>query len=223
MSRIHQIISVLVLTTTATMASNYGGIFVGGGLGIGALRSETKYTDTALGEGKTTSTKIGGYYQLHAGYLHEVGTSKTMLGGDVYMNSSSAKKTNNMGVNGQPIVGTLEQKRSSGYGIALIAGKLVNPKVMVYGRMGYEVSRYDMKVTLVAGGSQNSTKSYTGMVPGVGMNYKVTSNVLVGLGYDYAGLFGNKVIYSAGTTNIQVNPAEHRVMMKVSYVFNTSF
>lgn len=222
MSKIHQIISALVLTTTAAMASNYGGIFVGGGLGVGVMRNETKYTDTAFGEGKTTTTKVGGYYQLHAGYLHELGTSKTMLGGDVYMNSSSAKIINNIGVNGRAIVGTLEQKRSSGYGLAFIAGKLVNPKVMLYGRLGYEVSHYDMKVTLINQASQSSKKSYTGIVPGVGMNYKVTPNVLVGLGYDYAGLFSNKVIYSAGTTSLHVTPAEHRVMMKVSFVFSPS-
>lgn len=222
MSKIYQGISALIFTTTTVMAGNYGGFFIGGGLGAAALRNEAKYTDTTQGKGKLTANKLGAYYQVHAGYLHEVGTSKTMIGGDIFLNSSSAKKIYNIGVNNQPAVGTLEQKRSTGYGIAAIAGKLVNPKVMVYGRLGYEMSRYEMKLALVGQAPQSSTKSYSGVVPGVGMNYKVTPNVLVGLGYDYAGFFAEKVIYSAGTVNLRVKPVEHRVMLKVSFVFAAS-
>lgn len=221
MNRICQIIGALVFTTTAAM-SDFGGVFIGAGLGVGMMRNDTKYVDTTQGEGKTTASKVGGYYQFHAGYLHEVGTSKTMVGGDIYISGSSAKKLDNIGVDGGDIAGTIDQKRSTGFGLAVIAGKLINPKVMVYGRMGYETSRYEMKLNLTGSTPQSFTKSYAGMVPGVGLNYKVASNMLVGLGYDYAGLFSNKTVYDDGNVNVQVKPVEHRVMVKLSFVFNPS-
>lgn len=221
MNKIYQIIGALVLTTTTAM-SDYGGIFVGAGLGIGMMRNDTKYVDAAQGEGKSTVSKLGAYYQLHAGYLHEVGTSKTLVGGDIYVNGSSAKKLNNVGVDGGAIAGTIEQKRSTGVGIAAIAGKLINPKVMIYGRVGYELSKYDMKLNLIESAPQDFTKSYNGVVPGVGLNYKIAHNMMIGGGYDYTGLFSNKTVYQKGDINVQVKPVEHRMMVKLTFVFNPS-
>ncbi|WP_032112668.1 outer membrane protein [Candidatus Paracaedibacter symbiosus] len=221
MSKIYRVLGALVLTTTAALSSPYGGVFVGAGLGVGALRSETKYVDnTTLASGKSTATKFGLYYQGHLGYLHEVGDSKTMIGGDVYVNGSSANKVENIGANGQLVAGTLQQKRSVGYGVALIAGKLVNPKVMIYARLGYEMSRYKMNLKLAGQQQKTFNKDYASVVPGVGLNYKVAHNVLVGVGYDYAGFASKKTVYTDAAQNIQVNPAEHRVMAKVSFVFN---
>jgi outer membrane immunogenic protein len=221
MNKIYQIIGALVLTTTTAM-SDYGGIFVGAGLGVGMMRNDTKYVDATQGEGKSTVAKLGAYYQLHAGYLHEVGTSKTLVGGDIYVNGSSAKKLNNVGVDGGAIAGTIEQKRSTGVGIAAILGKLINPKVMIYGRVGYELSKYDMKLNLIGVTPKSFTKSYNGIVPGVGLNYKIAHNMMIGGGYDYTGLFSNKTVYQNGDVNIQVKPAEHRMMVKLTFVFNPS-
>jgi outer membrane immunogenic protein len=221
MNKIYQIIGALVLTTTTAM-SDYGGIFVGAGLGVGMMRNDTKYVDATQGEGKSTVSKLGAYYQLHAGYLHEVGTSKTLVGGDIYVNGSSAKKLNNVGVDGGAIAGTIEQKRSTGVGIAAIMGKLINPKVMIYGRVGYELSKYDMKLNLIGVAPKDFTKSYNGIVPGVGLNYKIAHNMMIGGGYDYTGLFSNKTVYQNGDVNIQVKPAEHRMMVKLTFVFNPS-
>ena len=221
MRKLNTILGILALTSTTACANPYGGLFAGVGLGGAMQQNQTKYIDATTGNGKTTFSKAGAYYQIHAGYLHEVGTSKTLVGFDVYLNSSSAKKQGNVGVNGQPVAGILEQKRGAGYGIALIAGKLVNPKVMLYARLGYETAKYKMKLTPTGQAPQESTVSYNGMVPGVGVNYKLASNILAGVGYDYAGMFSNKDVYKKGNISVQVKPVEHRVMVKVSFVFNS--
>lgn len=219
MNKIYQVLGALILTTTAAVSNNYGGIFVGGGLGAAIMRAEGKYEDATSGNGKTTFNKFGAAYQIHAGYLTEIGSSKTMVGGDIYLNGSSAKKEGNVGVDGQIVAGSMNVKRSLGYGIALIIGKLVNPKVMIYGRAAYEMNRYNLDLNLGAQ-SQSVKKTYGGFVPGVGVDYKLTPNVIVGLGYDYAGLFGNKTVYEQGNVKIQVNPTEHRIMAKVAFVLN---
>jgi len=220
MNKFYQSLGALILTTTAAMSNNYGGVFVGGGLGIGGMRAESKYADALQGNGKTTLNKFGAAYQIHAGYLTEIGSSKTMVGGEIYLNGSSAKKEGNVGINGGNVAGTVNLKRSLGYGLALIVGKLVNPKVMIYARAAYEASRYNIDLKLDGAQSQSIKKTYTGFVPGVGFDYKVTPNIVVGLGYDYAGLFGNKDVYQNGNVKVQVNPAEHRIMAKVSFVLN---
>lgn len=220
MNRICQVISAFILTTTAAVSNNYGGVFVGGGLGMGGMRSESKYTDIVQGNGKTNLNKFGAAYQLHTGYLTEIGSSKTMVGGEIYLNGSSAKKEGDIGIDGGAVVGSMSLKRSLGYGVALIAGKLVNPKVMVYARIAYEMSRYNIDLKLAGAQSQSIKKTYSGVVPGAGIDYKVAPNVIVGLGYDYAGLFGNKAVYEQGNQKIEVNPSEHRIMAKVSFVMN---
>lgn len=221
MSKICRILGALVVTTTVAFSSPYGGLFAGVGLGAGMANNEINYFDIGNGaSGKTTANKIGLYYQAHVGYLHEVGDSKTMIGGDIYFNSSSVDKAVHLKADVLGSAGALKAKRSSGYGIAVIAGKLVNPKVMVYTRLGYETSRYNM--TLALDGQQDKTfnSNYTGMVPGVGLNYKATSNMLIGVGYDFAGLATKKVIYQDAAQTIELKPVEHRLMVKVSFVFN---
>lgn len=220
MNKIYQALSILALTTTAALSNNYGGVFVGGGLGAAIMRAEGKYVDATQGEGKTTFNKFGAAYQIHAGYLTEIGNSKTMVGGELFLNGSSAKKDGKLGVDGQAVVGTMNLKRSFGYGLALIVGKLVNPKVMVFARAAYEMDRYTIDLKPNVGQSQSVKKTYAGFVPGVGVDYKVSPNVIVGLGYDYAGLFGNKTVAEQGNVKVQVNPTEHRLMAKVSFVMD---
>lgn len=221
MNKICQIIGLLTLTTTAAMSNSYGGAFVGGGIGVGGMRAEGKYTDAVQGEGKTNFNKFGAAYQLHGGYLTEIGTSKTMVGGEIYLSGSSAKKASNIGVDGGAVAGSLNLKRSVGYGFAVIAGKLVNPKVMVYGRVGYEMSRYNIDLNLTGGVQpQSIKKTFSGVVPGAGIDYKVAPNVLVGVEYNYAGLFGNKVVYEQGNQKVEVNPTEHRLLVKASFMMD---
>lgn len=220
--KLKTILGMLGLASTTVAAHPYGGVFAGIGLGGIMLKNQTKYIDALSGEGKTNFSKAGFAYQLHGGYLHEIGTSRTMIGFDLYFNSGSAKRQGNVGVSGLAAAGTLEQKRGMGFGLGIITGKLINPQVMLYGRIGIESVKYKMKLTLTGQPSIDSNVSYGGIVPGAGVSYKVAPNLLVGAEYHYAGLFKNKEMFKQGNLALQVKPVEHRAMIKLSYLFHSS-
>lgn len=214
--------SAFVLTSTTAFSHAYGGFYAGVGVGAAIARSEHKFTNVASQQGKTTYTKFGGLYEVHAGYMQEIGSSRTMVGGELYAVGSTPKETENVGVHGGNVVGTVSIDRAPAYGVAAILGKLVNPKVMVYGKIAYEMAKYKLVYkgnTHLPALSQTAKSTYNGVVTGFGIGYKVTSNIMVGGEYNYAGLYGNEKVVNKNGFTCELNPGEHRFSIRASYLF----
>lgn len=221
MKKICLMLGALTLTSTAAFSHAYGGFYVGAGLGAGVARSEHKFTD-ATGQGKVSYTKVGGLYEFFTGYMQEVGSSRTMVGGEAYMTASTAKEKENLGTNGQPVVGTVTIKREPAYGVAAILGKLVNPKVMVYAKIAYEMAKYKLDYRFTGANAALSgvkKPSYNGVVPGAGVNYKINANLIVGAEYSFAGTYGKKKVIDANGVVCEFNPGEHRFAVRAAYIF----
>lgn len=208
-------------------AAAFGGVYIGADLGMGQTSITHKYNDVARGTGKSDKSTFGGVYGAHVGYLHEIGTSKTIVGGELYTNLSSMHPSMNFGVDGLPIQGDVKIKRSSAIGIAVIAGKMFNLKTMLYGRVAYEKASYQTQyrfspgsvITSHAGHTIKKNVSIMAPVIGMGIAYKPARMIIVGGEYQFAGLYDKKGVLNEAGIRTSIEPVEHRLLVKVSFAF----
>jgi hypothetical protein len=204
----------------------FGGAYVGADLGLGYASTQHKYADLQ-GKGKATQTSYGAVYGAHAGYLYEIGASKTIVGGEVYGNLSSMNPSVKLGADNFPVQGDAKIKRSTSAGAALIVGKMLNIKTMVYGRVAYEHATYQHEYKFrtsntlgqQAGKTLKKNVAFTAPVIGGGLAYKVARMIMVGGEYQFAGMYGKKKVVNMSNFQTETDPVEHRIMLKVSFVF----
>ena len=210
----------------ATSAYGFGGFYAGADLGLGYSSSEHDYSDLT-GKGKTNETAFGAVYGGHAGYLYEIGTSKTIVGGEIYGNIASMNPTYKFGVDNLPVQGEVKIKRSNAIGLGLIAGKMFNIKTMVYGKMAFERATFDYEYKfrptsiLVQYRGKTVKRSITEMGPviGLGLAYKPTRMFIVGAEYQFGGAFPKKKVFNEANIVTEFSPVEHRLLLKVSFAF----
>jgi hypothetical protein len=216
----------LVSTAWVSLGHAFGGAYAGADLGGGyaSIRHRSQNGGTT---GKSTKKAFGGVYGVHAGYLYEIGSSRTIIGGEIYANSSSMNPKFSFGSSGQPAQGTVKIKRTVAIGGALLIGKMFNLKTMIYGRIAYEVARFHpvYKFNAASTNSQFAGKSIkknvsaTTPVLGVGLAYKFMRTIIVGAEYQLAAFYGNKKVIKDTTFSTQIHPVEHRLLLRVSFAF----
>lgn len=205
----------------------FGGVYIGADLGMGQTSITHRYNDVARGTGKADKSTFGGVYGAHVGYLHEIGTSKTIIGGELYTNLSSMHPSMNFGADGLPVEGDVKIKRSNAIGIAIIAGKMFNLKTMLYGRVAYEKSSFQTQyrfnsgsaITSHAGHTNKKSESMMAPVIGAGIAYKPARMIIVGGEYQFAGLYDKKSVLNEAGIRTSIEPIEHRLLIKVSFAF----
>ena len=207
-------------------AHGFGGVYIGADLGIGYASTEHDYADL-IGKQKKLQTAFGGVYGGHVGYLYEIGTSKTIVGAEVYGNLSSMNPSYQFGADGQPVQGEVKIQRTNAVGLGLVIGKMFNIKTMVYGKMAYERAtfKHDYKFRTTAYTPQLAGKSIrkniTIMAPviGLGLAYKPTRTIIVGGEYQFAGVYGKKKVINQANILTETSPVEHRLLLRVSFSF----
>lgn len=204
----------------------FGGLYLGADLGLGYSTNEHDYAD-ANGAGKTTKTAFGAVYGAHVGYLYEIGTSKTIVGAEIYGNLTSMNPSFKFGADGFPVQGDVKIKRKNSLGLAVLIGKMFNIKTMIYGRLAYERAAFDHEykfdttsyITQYAGQSVKKSVSIMAPVIGLGLAYKPARAIIVGGEYQFAGLYGKKKVISDSNFQTEISPVEHRLLLKISFVF----
>ncbi|MBW8308934.1 MAG: hypothetical protein K0M45_04770 [Candidatus Paracaedibacteraceae bacterium] len=204
----------------------FGGAYVGADLGLGYASTQHKYADLQ-GKGKATQTAYGAVYGAHAGYLYEIGTSKTIVGGELYGNLGSMNPSIKVGADNYPVQGDVKIKRSNSVGAALIVGKMLNIKTLLYGRVAYERATYQHEykfrasntVGQQAGKTLKKNIAFTAPIIGAGIAYKAARMIMVGGEYQFAGMYGKKKVLSVSNIQTETDPVEHRILLKVSFVF----
>lgn len=204
----------------------FGGAYLGVDLGIGHASIQHKYSDVT-GSGKVTKATTGAVYGAHAGYLYEIGTSKTIVGGELYGNTSSPTPSFSVGTDNFAVQGEVKIKRTMAVGGALVVGKMFNLKTMLYGRLAYEFATFEHRynfnatsiVTQFAGKSVKKNVSVGGAVMGLGLAYKVSRMMMAGAEYQFAGMYGRHKSLSQSNFKTEIEPVEHRLLLKVSFVF----
>lgn len=209
-------VSGLLLTTTSGLAY-VKGLYIGAQVG-GSKASGNHEFRTPGNQDKESLKAIGGLGGIVAGYVQEIGTSRMVVGGEVYFNghfSSDKIKLKTGGV----IRGDGTVKHTSSMGAAVMGGMLINPKLLGYARIGFESAKFSFNYTNPA---DDVSKSTTAIVPGAGASWQYSERVCIGGEYQYAS-FKKITPRNIGDKGIQrgftVKPTEHRVLVKLTYNF----
>lgn len=150
---------------------------------------------TTFAANSTTSIKknrIGFFGGIFAGYHQEIGTSKVVLGGELYFIPLPLSHSTPSDV---VRMQTVSLKKKNTMGGLLSMGMLVSPKLMVRGTLGYEIATFKMDFTntppVAAPGALSAPVSFSkkssAIVPGAGVMYLMTDRIVVGVDYAFVG------------------------------------
>lgn len=214
-------VSVLCLSSSHA----FGGAYVGLDAGLTNM-SLTHRVKTAYGPGKTQVTANGIAYGAHGGYLYEVGSSKTIVGGEAYLNLAMPNPSVKFGADGDTPEGVVKIKRSRSIGAAAIVGKMMNIDTLVYGRIGLEHATYYhhfsfASTTSVPGFSGKQIKkgfSFLAPVVGAGIAYKINRTTMIGAELQLANFFKKKNTVKGPDFQANLAPSEKRILGRASFV-----
>lgn len=209
-------------------AHGFSGIYAGLDAGLSIFTGDHTYTD-AFGKDKQSFTKPAFLGGGHVGAMKEIGTSRTVLGIEGYINGTTTfVKENLRSSPAKTKVGTFEAQRVMGLGLAVIGGKLINPKVMIYAKAGFERGKFEIKYknSLMSPTTKKVRKTLSAFVPGVGISFKAvermltkTDKVFVGFEYNYAGFYSDiNTHLNSQSIRYKLKQSEHRIFAKLSYM-----
>lgn len=167
------IISILATSIVQAKADNFSGLYSGIQLGYGSLNDNgTDKNSKTIGGGTTFggSGIVGG---LHIGGGREF-PNRFYVGLEGYGNFS------NQEMKAVTIFGTLKEKKQYSIGLKLRPG-VVFGNAMIYGILGADYSKFKEMADLEQNQKQSKSKGYWGFVPGVGIAFKATDHVILGL------------------------------------------
>lgn len=207
----------------------FGGFRVGGILGIQLLQGRHWYTNS-YSTGSTDMvhrlSALSSLYGAHAGYLFELGSSKIVIGGEVYAFIPQANPTLNLQLINGPIEGSVSINHKRSIGFVATAGMMLNPKVLAYVSAGVELAKFQFTyqfqptagVVLPTPSQQILNHSFNAINVALGGAYKIGPHFLVGLEISspFFKRFKPKIISQRAYS---YKPVERRLMMKLTYLF----
>jgi opacity protein-like surface antigen len=216
----------LIAFTTFYIASvtvgwaKFKGPFLGVHGGIALLTGVHKYTNATPQEGKVILNDPGYIAGLQAGY------SKIIIGVELYFSKTGINTQKNLQVAGGTIEGQVTIQHRSAMGLAVLSGLVLNPKVALYGKLAIETNKFNLKYNNLTFQTPTTViydSSLRGIVPGAGIFYKLTKEIVVGGEYDYSLIKKTQPRSDndpvAGVARgFSFSPNEHRLMVKVNYI-----
>ncbi len=217
----------LLIGGVSAATAGFNGFYVGGHFGAAMLQGTHTYTNGGSKPGEQKAKGIGYLAGINAGYLKQMGASNMVLGGEAYFSMVGAKSSLNLQIPDGPLEGKANISHKSAMGGALIAGALLNPKVLMYAKMAYELDKFTFKytgLTFQTPTSESYSKTTRAFVPGAGALYKMSESLLVGGEYGYAKIKkmqprADAVALNGARRGYSFAPVEHRITAKVVYIF----
>lgn len=197
-----------VVQEQAAPGFNWGGAYVGFGVGTGA----TVHQFSVPG---VTFNGIGGngvFGQLNAGYDYMVG-ERFLVGAFVdatYGNIGPSLSAS----------GFLDADLQNVYGfdVGLRAGYLLNPNTLGYVLGGYSWQHFKLDGS-IGGTGFDFTQNRSGYVLGVGMETVLRGNWTIRTEYRYAD-YGDKSVLDLGGASLNIEPSTHTFLIGADYRFN---
>ena len=211
--------------TLATPASS--GFYLGAQAGGALMRGDVNYTDKNLQQDTVGHARVmGAAFGAHLGYIYQLNGHMFVLGEGYFIKESGKSKSLDLTFQSSTTKGTFTVQPKSNYGAALGVGAFMNPIIGFYAKVGFEskglTTTYTLPNQSPASGAKKSAWSIS---PGVGIICRLTSAIALSPEYTY--VIGKKYKVLPQTTNtdgtysksINFTPTEHRLMLKLSYMF----
>lgn len=212
----------VLLTLVTPLVASPSGFFVGGILGVTALKGEHTYT-TKEGSGINKLNKIAPQAGLNAGYLVPMQDGKMCIGAEIYtlLGGSSVKK--DLSTKSGPVEGRYNISTKGTIGASIITGMMLNPRLMAYARVGYEMSSLEFKysdLSFELPHSKTYKKKTTGIAPGGGILFRITPQLSMMLDATIPVLKKTTVrSKDANGRSMEYSPSTQRVTCRIIYTF----
>lgn len=220
-------ISKILLSTFVTVGAAHAsmaGFFVSGNAGAGLIEGEHKFKDSSTGqEGIRKVNKMGYHVGPGLGYLMAMDDGKFYVGGELYYWLMSGSVRKELQTKTGPVEGTFAIQPKRTIGAAILMGTMINPKVMMYAKVGYESQSFEFTyddLTFQSPKSVKYTKSLTGAAPGAGILYRLSTRTSVGLELTMPMLAKAEIRKPDGSKRgFEYTPNQKRITAKVIYSF----
>ncbi|MBY0280768.1 MAG: hypothetical protein K2W94_01265 [Alphaproteobacteria bacterium] len=218
-----------LMGASITVASaNFTGFYAGGTIGAAMLQGTHQYSNgTTTPAGKQKVNALGYLAGGNVGYLRQMGDSKLVLGGEAFATLAGPNAKKDLQMPDGPIEGKANIRHKMFMGAAVIIGAVMNPKVMMYTKLAYEMDKFELQYTGLTFGTvanEKFTKSVRGIVPSVGALCKITNSFLIGAEYSYALIEklaprSDATVINGAQRGFTYSPTEHRLAAKIVYLF----
>lgn len=225
-------ISVLALAISLVSGSQAfaaaKGFFMGGGFGLNNMRGQHTYKNGDNGAtGVRKYNKTSSAMSLNIGYMTAIGEGHNLIGGELYGLTFGSRASKPLQFQGGYVEGSVLVKHKNSGGLAVIFGSLLNPKMFIYAKCGYEFQSYDFQfrdVTYMTNPNFKSSKSTSAIVPSLGLMVRTSKNFAIG------GELSMPVVTSMEVKDPTVRvdgfrtgfthaPAGYRLLFKLAYTF----
>lgn len=207
--------------------ATFGGFRIGANFGMMLLQGRHFYTGTPQPDAdriKRLST-FGPMFGVHTGYLLELSSSKMVVGIEAYYFQAGASPKIELGLFQGTQEGEVTIQHNRSIGAAAVVGMMLNPKIMAYLNVGLEIAQFQLiyqfnsaapaPLTLT---KQTFKHKFNGLVPGLGVAYKISSSFLIGAELSVP-FFKRFKARANPPRSFQYRPIEKRLMLKLTYVF----
>jgi opacity protein-like surface antigen len=159
-----------------------------------------------------SATGLGG--EVHFGYAHKFDSWGASA--ELYFDPLSLMAKNDFQFNNQLQQYRLKMKNT--YGIALRVGYHVSPTTLIFGRLGVESTKMELRFTDSSNVMSPVQKSTSKFAPtfGFGVRDVFSENWAYTLEYVYS--MYNKHTFTNGTTTTRVRPSGHALKVSMSYI-----
>ncbi|MCX7338047.1 MAG: outer membrane beta-barrel protein [Alphaproteobacteria bacterium] len=208
----------------APATAKIGGFYVGAHVGAEALQGTHTYSNGIGSSGKQKVSAFGYLAGLSVGYLKQLQASPMVFGGEIYGSMAGPKAKKNLQIVDGPIEGSATLSHKYSIGGAVMAGAAINPKILMYTKLGYEIDKIAMDYTFPTQPTEKYTKSSTTYIPGAGVLYTVSPSLLIGAEYGYAIIKKmqprkDAVAINGASRGYSFSPVAQRVTIKAIYMF----
>jgi len=227
MRTFYKLVPAVFFFTTCLFADPVRGMFASLNLGASVAFQNHDYTGQTGAVDKQKKTKIAPSFGVSLGLLNQIEKTKAVVGGEVSFTLPQSRQKYALNRSSGTADGNLTIKNPYILGVYGIAGLMLTPKLMLYGKAGYAWMKTELKYTDLRNENPNFQtykKTMSGLGGGAGANYLLTNKIMLGAEYVY---YAPKSITPRNNNSSQggqlrrfvYHPSIHSLSMKLSMLF----
>ena len=130
-----------ILSSISPACARLHGLYAGAHLGAMILKGEHKYTNASPKEGKVVLGDMSYIVGLQGGYMNYLMDSRIVIGAELGISMPGLNTTKDLKIEGGALEGKVNIRHRYKFGLALFGGMVLNPKVMIYVKIGLESNK----------------------------------------------------------------------------------
>ncbi|MBP9829488.1 MAG: porin family protein [Proteobacteria bacterium] len=212
---------------TSLSADPVRGVFASLNIGGAFISQNHDYTGPSGATNKEKISKLSTAFGASFGLLNQIEKTKAVIGGEASFSLNQARQKYTLNANGGNTDGNLTITNPYSFGVYGIAGMMMTPKLMFYGKAGYAWIKTQLKYTGLNGENPNFQtykKTMSGVSGGAGINYLLTNKFMVGAEYLYHSPSSitprnNNTPQGGQVRKFVYHPSVHTLNLKLSMLF----